>query len=363
MVGHKLPARRAVGFIPDCAEFVFLLKDMASHALRTWAKKEIQRLNIPMIETTQKVLNAVEDFKSWSIRMYDIGQDLKKQKALEMKQALERGEQVPEPAKKQSNYLYFDTFKSLVDNNVYSYFPYHSANDKENRDFWFERIKENLGDNYTYYTEDLEEYMDKYLAEIRKRCPLQLKSKWVFSYFDDKTLDPENLKNSSRVNNAFKVIFNTRLPDELRKEVSDLLHLLHGEDHAPIVVGSTITETETETEPVQPTTDSEHNFDLLSQVRKGENIEEPISPSEKVEKVERLENKKPITTAPTNKEVQDQNERTISFTDLSLTLKKGSQILLKQVKASKLDLTQSQDLDISIDKVEDGILYNVLIKY
>jgi hypothetical protein len=53
----------------------------------------------------------------------------------------------------------------------------------------------------------------------------------------------------------------------------------------------------------------------------------------------------------------------VSFSDLNITLKKGSQILLKQVKADKLDLTQSQDLEITIDKLEDGILYNVLIKY
>jgi len=351
MVGHKLAAKRAVGFIPDCTEMVCLMKDMTSHALRIWAKKEAQRLNIPMIETTQKVLNAVEDFKNWSTRIFDIGQDLKNKKALELQQALERGEEVPAPTKTNGNYLYYDTFKSLVDSNIYSYFPYHSNDDKENRDFWFDKIRQNLGDNYTYYIDELEEYMDKYLAEIRKKCPLQLKSKWIYSYFDDKTLDPENLKNSSRVNNSFKVIFSSRLPDELRKEVADLLHLIHGEDTPIISVVSHVEEPSIAVE------------EIAIDTPKVDETPKVIETSKVDETPKVIDTPKPTDTPKVVDTPKDQGERTVSFTDLSLTLKKGSQILLKQVKANKLDLTQSQDLDISIDKVEDGILYNVLIKY
>ena len=348
MIGHKLSSKRAVGFIPECTEMVILMKDMASHALRIWSKKEAQRLNIPMIETTQKVLNAVEDIKNWSSRIFDIGQELKSKKALELQQALERGEEVSAPTKTNGNYLYYDTFKSLVDNNIYSYFPFHSTNEKDNRDFWFDKIRTNLADNYTYYTDELEEYMDKYLAEIRKKCPLQLKSKWVYSYFDDKTLDPENLKNSSRVNNSFKVIFNSRLPDELRKEVADLLHLIHGEDQPIISVVSHVEEVVEA--PIETVIETPKPIEEASKP-----IEEAPKPIETPKPIE--ETPKPIETS------KDQGERTVVFTDLSLTLKRGSQILLKQVKANKIDLTQSQDLDISIDKVEDGILYNVLIKY
>ena len=348
MIGHKLASKRAVGFVPDCTEMVCLMKDMASHALRIWAKKEAQRLNIPMTETTQKVLNAVEDFKNWSTRIFDIGQELKSKKALEIQQALERGEEVPAPTKTNGNYLYYDTFKSLVDSNIYSYFPYHSNDDKENRDFWFDKIRQNLGDNYTYYIDELEEYMDKYLAEIRKKCPLPIKSKWVYSYFDDKTLDPENLKNSSRVNNSFKVIFSSRLPDELRKEVADLLHLIHGED-TPII--SVVSHVE---EPVLAVEEIAIETPKVDEATETPKVVETPKP---IETPKAVETPKPIETP------KDQGERTVVFTDLSLTLKKGSQILLKQVKANKLDLTQSQDLDISIDKVEDGILYNVLIKY
>ncbi len=363
MVGHKLPARRAVGFMPDCTEFVFLMKDMASHALRNWAKKEAQKLNIPMLETTQKVLNAVEDFKNWSTRMYDLGQELKKQKAIAIQEALERGETVPEPVKDNGNYLYYDTFKSLVDNNIYSFFPFHSTEEKENRDFWFDKIRENLGSSYTYYIDELEEYMDKYLTEIRKKCPLSLKSKWVYSYFDDKNLDPENLKNSSRVNNAFKVIFNTRLPDELRKEVSDLLHLLHGSDAPPVVVEETQVQEilAVVEEPKVEETPAIVEQPQVEVVEEPKPIEQPkvVEQPKPIEQPKAVEQPKLVET----KAIVENEERTISFTDLSLTLKKGSQILLKQVKANKLDLTQSQGLDVSIDKVEDGILYNVLIKY
>jgi predicted DNA-binding protein len=362
LVGHKLPARRATGVIPDCADFIFLMKDMTSHALRGWAKKEAQKLNIPMIETTQKVLNAVEDFKNWSTRMYDIGQELKKTKALKIQEQLDKGIEVIEPKKDTATYLYYDTFKSLVDNNIYSFFPFHSIEEKENKDFWFEKIKENLGTTYTYYVEELIEYMETYLTEIRKKCSLQLKSKWVYAFFDDKQIDVEHTKNQSRVNNSFKSVFNSRLPDELRKEVSEFLHVLHGEDHVPVS-----TTEQPKEEVVEEATKVIEEQPIVVE-------EKPIeTPKVKVEEPKVVETPK-IIEAPkvkveepkvieTPKQVPQTEERVVSFSDLNITLKKGSQILLKQVKADKLDLTQSQDLEITIDKLEDGVLYNVLIKY
>ena len=352
LIGHKLPARRATGVIPDSAEFVFLMKDMASHALIGWAKKESQRLNIPMLETTQKILNAVEDFKNWSTRMYDIGQEMKKTKALKLQEQLDKGIEVIEPKKDTATYLYYDTFKSLVDNNIYSYFPFHSMDEKENKDFWFDKVRENLGDSYTYYVEELIEYTETYLTEIRKKCSLQLKSKWIYSFFDDKHIDVEHTKNQSRVNNCFKSVFNSRLPDELRKEVSDLLHVIHGEEQVSVVVGSSHIE-----EPIVVVEDEPTIEPIVV-------VEEVVKEEPKVVKEEpKVVKEQPKVVKEQPKEAITSEERMVSFTDLNITLKKGSQILLKQVKADKLDLTQSQDLEITIDKLEDGILYNVLIKY
>jgi hypothetical protein len=266
--------------------------------------------------------------------------------------------------KSKSPYLYYDTFKSLVDGDLYGYFPFHSSDENENKDYWFERIKEKLGENHTYYLDELIEYMDIYLKDLRKKCSLQLKSKWIYAFFDDKHIDLEHTKNQSRVNNAFKSLFNSRLPDELRKEVSELLHLLHGEDTPPVFVVSTPVE---EPKPIEESKSVEES----KLVEESKPIEEPkivetpkpIEEPKLVETPKIVETPKPIETPKSIETNLDLGERTVSFTDLSLTLKKGSQILLKQVKANKLDLTQSKDLEITVDKVEDGILYNVLIKY
>jgi len=260
MIGHKDPTKKSYPTIPFTAMLVIHLKDMSSHPIREWAKKETDDMGIPFIEIVQKIKPSLEIIQKHYPLFWNISQRFLMLRSI-----------LPAEDCKQEDDFFVFTIENFVKeiiskpdwkeieeqilNRPYKSVPVNVLNEPQ-PDFYRETIKSSINDflkNVEIKNQDgsptkkpnldnprVEDWYisgsnilaDHVLKVIQGKIPaytkeqlLQSKRNWLYDMITDNTLDQEWTKTFHKVDLAFKAVFGCGIPSVLKIDVKDMLDM------------------------------------------------------------------------------------------------------------------------------------------
>ena len=258
--GHKDPTKKSFPIIPFTTMVVFHLKDMSSHPIREWAKKEADDIGVPFIEIVQKIKPTIDTIQKHYPNFLEISQRFKMLRSL-----------LPsEDCKQESDFFVFtieNFIKTItqkedwlvIEKNCmakpYRLLPVNLSNETPSV-FYRKCVRENINnfldgvenpmdkktDNLpprmqSWYEEGADLLSDHILSVLQgksdrysKEQYLEIKRQWLIDMITDTTLDKEWTKNFHKIDLAFKGIFGCGIPSVLKTEVKDMMEMKYQDD-------------------------------------------------------------------------------------------------------------------------------------
>ena len=258
--GHKDPTKKSFPIIPFTTMVVFHLKDMSSHPIREWAKKEADDIGVPFIEIVQKIKPTIDTIQKHYPNFWEISQRFNMLRSL-----------LPvEDCKQESDFFVFtieNFIKTLTEKEDWLVIekncmakPYRllpvNLNNESPTVFYRQCVRENINnfldgvenpmdkktDNLpprmrSWYEEGADLLSDHVLSILQgksnrysKEQYLEVKRQWLIDMITDPTLDKEWTKNFHKIDLAFKGIFGCGIPSVLKTEVKEMMEMKYQDD-------------------------------------------------------------------------------------------------------------------------------------
>jgi len=347
LLGHKDPSKKSYPIIPFNVMLVFHLKDLSSHPIREWAKKETEDMGIPFIEIVQKIKPSLEIIQKHYPIFWAVSQRFTMLRNL-----------LPAEECKREDEFYVFTVENFIndilvkpdwislENNILSR-PYLATpvntTDRNNKDFYRDSIKifinEALSNSESVNNKPLEPLdnprvedwyvkgsnllADKILEKIQgksknKEEALEIKRSWLSDMITDSQLDSEWTKNLYKVDLAFKAVFGCGIPSILKNEVKDMLDMKHQDLNPKPIKEEPLMQEE-------PIIMQEEPIKAL--------VEEPI-----------MQEEQPVEEQHTSYLdtllIDDSPAKTISINGMNIQMIAGSTLHIENIIATNLDLKE-----------------------
>ena len=369
--GHKDPTKKSFPIMPLTTKIVFHFKDMSSHPIREWAKKEADDLGVPFIEITQKIKASMETIQKHYASFWEISKRFKM-----LREVLS-----PEDVKQEEEFfvLTIENFiKQIIEKedwieietsclkHPYALVPVN-VNNENPIAFYRKSIRENINlslaqmeklkiiDNPSsdenlpkrveeWYEQGVILLSDHMLHVIQGKSPkytkeqnLETKRLWLMDMITDANLSKEWTKNFNKIDSAFKMVFGCSIPSTLKGDVKEMLEMKYQDEYQKVLDKKVI-----QNEPVALPVIEEHILQehILQEQVSLETLPQSILDPEPIPQKEETVMKQ------TDIKTETKFFKTAGINGMKFQMTAGATLLIENIQINELDLKECSQVII-----------------
>ena len=370
--GHKDPTKKSFPIMPLTTKIVFHFKDMSSHPIREWAKKEADDLGVPFIEITQKIKASMETIQKHYASFWEISRRFKM-----LREILS-----PEDVKQEEEFfvLTIENFvKQIIEKedwieietsclkHPYVLVPVN-VNNENPIAFYRKSIRENINlslaqmeklkinDNTTpdenlpkrveeWYEQGVILLSDHMLHVIQGKSPkytkeqnLETKRLWLMDMITDANLSKEWTKNFNKIDSAFKMVFGCSIPSTLKADVKEMLEMKYQDEYQKILDKKVIQEAPAPVIEEQIIQEQVSVETLIEETL----IEEPQS----ILGAEPITQKEETVMKQTDIKTETKVFKNAGINGMKFQMTEGATLLIENIQINELDLKECSQVII-----------------